>query len=79
MPRPTREELQAQIDALDAEDNVEVWVEDDRGRKTKLTGGHARKWLRNLGLEDEEPDDEEGTETEQQDPKPKAGYFGRKG
>lgn len=76
MAKQTREELQAALDALNAEDNTELWVEDEKGRKTKLTGEHAKKWLRNLGLSDDDESDQEETEA---DPEPPRGYFGRKG
>lgn len=79
MARLTREELQAQLAELDAEETVELRVKDERGRETTLTGAHAKKWLRQLGLEDDEAQDEAGDEEEEQDPKPKSGYFGRKG
>jgi hypothetical protein len=61
---PTRKEietqiadLQKQLDAAPADsgDEVELWVRDDKGRETKLTGPHAKRWLKNLGLEDDEP------------------------
>jgi hypothetical protein len=60
-----RDEIQAQIDALtkqlDSEgDDVELWVKDQNGRETKLTGSYAKKWLKNLGLEDDEPQGDEG-------------------
>lgn len=79
MAKATRAELEAQLAALDSEENVELWVEKD-GVKTRLTGGHAKTWLSKLGLGDEEPDDEEaGDDEPEPDPAPKAGYFGRKG
>lgn len=74
-----RADIEAQIAALqkqleDDDEGTELWVRDEKGRETKLTGAHAKKWLRQLGLEDdEEPQD--GTEAEgpdggdgQQDP-----------
>lgn len=55
----SRAEKQAQIEALQAElaaeaDDVELWVEHE-GKKTQLKGAHARRWLKQLGLADEEP------------------------
>jgi hypothetical protein len=76
MAKPTRAELEAQLAALDDEDNVELWVEKD-GVKTRLTGNHAKTWLQKLGFGDDEPDDEDPEP--EPDPAPKSGYFGRKG
>lgn len=78
MAKLTRAELEAQLAALDEEDSTELWVEDEKGRKTKLTGTHAQKWLKNLGLGDDE-DEPEPEEEPAPDPAPRAGYFGRKG
>jgi hypothetical protein len=85
---PNRDEIQAQIDALtkqlqDDDEGTELWVKDEKGRETKLTGAYARKWLRNLGLEDDEPQgDGQGDEPDpaQADPPPSGGksVWGRK-
>lgn len=84
----TRQEIEAQIQALQkelegADDGTELWIEDEKGRKTKLTGPHAKRWLRNLGLDDDEaPADGsgDGAEGDQQDPPPAGGssVWGRK-
>jgi hypothetical protein len=79
-----RDEIQAQIAALQkqleaADGGDELWVKDPKtGHETKLTGAHAQKWLRRLGLDDDEDtgdDDGEG-----QDPPPSGGnsVWGRK-
>jgi hypothetical protein len=70
----TKSEIQKQIDALTKElesapddaggGDVELWVKDEHGRETKLTGAHAKKWLKNLGLEDDEPAGGEGDSAE---------------
>lgn len=87
MPPRRRDEIQAQIDALTAEldssdDGTELWVKDAQGRETKLTGAHAKKWLKQLGLEDDEAQDDgaEGGDGEGQDPPPRGGdsVWGRK-
>jgi hypothetical protein len=44
--------LQAELDADDA-GSVELWVKDEHGRETKLTGDMAKRWLKKLGLDDE--------------------------
>lgn len=78
---PTKKDIQAQIDALTAQldtadddgAETELWVKDEKGRETRLTGAHAKKWLKNLGLEDDEPeagDGAEGGDPGQQDPPP---------
>jgi hypothetical protein len=62
---PTKAEIQAQIDALTAQlgaagddgADTELWVRDEKGRETRLTGENAKKWLRSLGLEDDAPPD----------------------
>jgi hypothetical protein len=59
---PTKSEIQKQIEALNKQletadddgDSTELWVKDAQGRETRLTGAHAKKWLKNLGLEDDE-------------------------
>jgi len=82
-----RDEIQAQIAELQkqlesADDGTELWVKDLKsGHETKLTGVHARKWLKRLGLDDEEgqaPEGEEGAEGAE-DPPPSASVWGRKG
>lgn len=56
--------IQAQIDQLTAQLNddsdLELWVKDSAGRETKLTGAHAKRWLKQLGLEDDPPEGSEG-------------------
>lgn len=87
-----REDLQAQIEALQAEmdsadDDVELWVEHDRGGKsvrTKLSGAHAKGWLDDLfgtSEKKEEKGDEGGDEEDdvKDDKKPaQGGYFGKR-
>lgn len=51
----TLAELKALEEAPD--DDFDLVVRDKEGRETRLTGKHAQKWLRNLGLDD---DDETG-------------------
>jgi hypothetical protein len=86
---PTKAEIQAQIDALtkqmetagDDGAESELWVKDDKGRETRLTGAHAKKWLRNLGLEDDEaPEGTEGGGGAPTDPPPSGSesVWGRK-
>jgi hypothetical protein len=48
-------ELQALADAPD-EEPLELYVKDEKGRETRLTGSHAQQWLKNLGLGDDEPE-----------------------
>jgi hypothetical protein len=65
---PTKQEIQAQIDALtkqldtagDDGAETELWVKDEKGRETRLTGAHAKRWLKNLGLEDDASEGGEG-------------------
>jgi hypothetical protein len=82
-----RDEIQAQIAALQkqleaADGGDELWVRDPKtGHETKLTGAHAQKWLRRLGLDDEEPEGDDGADGgEGQDPPPSGGnsVWGRK-
>lgn len=80
-PTNRRAELEAELAALDAADadDVELWVRKD-GVETKLTGGHAKKWLENLGFTDDgDGDDEDGDEDgDEEDPAPaKKGFFGQ--
>lgn len=82
---PSRDEIQAQIDQLtaqlDQDDDTELWVKDEKGRETKLTGAYAKKWLKNLGLEDDPEPEGEGDEGgEGADPPPSGGksVWGRK-
>lgn len=87
---PTKQEIQAQIDALtkqldaagDDGAGTELWVKDEKGRETRLTGAHAKKWLKNLGLEDEATEGGEGAEggSQDQDPPPSGAesVWGRK-
>jgi hypothetical protein len=56
-------ELQAIADAPDDND-VEIYVRDERGRETRLTGSYAQRWLHNLGLIEDESESESGTEDE---------------
>lgn len=79
---PTKKDIQAQIDALTAQldtadddgKETELWVKDAQGRETRLTGAHAKKWLKNLGLEDDAPEGgdgaDDGGDPGQQDPPP---------
>ena len=74
-------ELQKQLETED--DGTELWVRDERGRETKLTGAYAKKWLKNLGLDDDEPDPADGgdgADPAQADPPPSGGksVWGRK-
>lgn len=51
-------EQQQELDRLQAlanepEETLEVHVQDENGRTTRLTGDHASKWLAKLGLGDE--------------------------
>lgn len=57
----TLAELQALAEAPD-EDNLELYVKDEKGRETRLTGSHAQRWLKNLGLGDDgdESGDDDG-------------------
>lgn len=49
-------DLQALADAPD-DDEFDLVVRDEKGRETRLTGKHAQKWLKNLGLgDDDEPE-----------------------
>lgn len=79
-----RDEIQAQIAALqkqleDSDDGTELWVKDpSSGHETKLTGAHARKWLKRLGLDDSDEQPEEGDPAEE-DPQPPGTVWGRKG
>lgn len=68
-----RAALQAEMDALDTDDDVEVHVRDEKGRTTILRGSHGKRWLKNLGLDDDEEagdvdDEDQGDEDE--DPAP---------
>ena len=93
-----RDDLEAQIAALQAElegaddDDVEVWVEHERGGRnvrTKLAGKSAQSWLSELfgaaeAAEAEEPEEEPEEPAAKQpikrDAKPKgsgSGYFRR--
>jgi hypothetical protein len=87
MAKPSRDEIQAQIDALTAQlnddDDVELWVKDEKGRETKLTGAYAKKWLKSLGLEDDEPqggdgDGSDGSEPPEDPPPAGNSVWGRK-
>lgn len=89
-----REDLQAQIEALQAEldgadDDVELWVEHERNGKavkTKLSGGHAKSWLDDLlgtpagsGQGDDDGGDDDGQGDELPEKKPSGGgYFGKR-
>ena len=46
-------ELQALAEAPD-DPELELYVKDENGRETRLTGSHAQKWLKNLGLGDDD-------------------------
>jgi len=48
-------EMQAELDGLD-DDEYEVWIKDDGGRESKVTGRHAKTWLQKLGVVDPDPD-----------------------
>jgi hypothetical protein len=60
----SRDEIQQQIAALQAEldggDDLELWVKDEKGRETRLTGAHAKRWLAKLGLDDDGGDQDQG-------------------
>lgn len=88
-----REDLQSQIEALQAEldgaddDDVELWVEHERGGKnvrTKLSGSHAKGWLDDLfGTSEKKEESEEGEEEDEdtkKDKKPASGgsYFAKR-
>lgn len=80
------EELTKSLDSADDGDEVELWVKDEKGRETKLTGAYAKKWLKALGLEDDEPpadgqDPDGGDGKTPEDPPPAGGstVWGRKG
>lgn len=66
--------LQDELAGADADDDVEVWVKDEKGRQTQLRGGHAKKWLKNLGLDDDDDQgdgtDPEGPDDDDTDPEP---------
>jgi|GraSoiStandDraft_4_1057263.scaffolds.fasta_scaffold1454149_2 hypothetical protein len=49
-------ELQALAEAPD-DPELELYVKDENGRETRLTGSHAQKWLKNLGLGDDDATD----------------------
>jgi hypothetical protein len=70
-------ELQALAEAPD--DELELYVKDERGRETRLTGSHAQKWLKTLGLGDDDEEsavdkakDDEGAPDKAEDDKPPA-------
>jgi hypothetical protein len=73
-------QLQKQLEAADGGD--ELWVRDPKtGHETKLTGTHAQKWLKRLGLDDDEgTEGDDGDSLEGQDPPPSGGssVWGRK-
>lgn len=81
-----REELQAQMEALQAEldaaadDDHEVWIKDG-DREVKVTGKHAKGVLQKLGLvppDETAGDDGEGEgdgKPDQDDPPKKKGYL----
>jgi hypothetical protein len=50
----TLAELERLRDAQDGDD-VEVYVRDEKGRETRLTGAHAQRWLTNLFGEEGTP------------------------
>jgi hypothetical protein len=62
---PTRDEIQAQMDALNAqladldENDYECEVEKD-GTRTRVRGKTARSWLTKIGLVDEPADGADG-------------------
>jgi hypothetical protein len=74
--------LTAQLDSADPDEDTELWVRDEKGRETRLTGSNAQKWLKGLGLVDDEapPADgggDGGTGNPPADPPPPSGnrYF----
>lgn len=89
-----RSEIQAQIEALNAElegaedddDEYEVWMRNDKGQETRVPGSRAAGWLKDnfgISLKDEAPpaggEGGEGGEGGPKDPKPKAGgYFSKR-
>lgn len=84
----SRQDIEAQIAALqqqlEADDGLTLVVEDERGRKTHLSGPHAKRWLKNLGLDDDEGAAPEGDGDpeggQESDPPPAGGatIWGRK-
>jgi hypothetical protein len=67
----------------DAEtEGLEVWAENDKGQKAKLTGTHAKKFLASFGLDDDAApgdDEDQGDEDTKSDKKPTGGgYFGKR-
>jgi hypothetical protein len=84
-----RADIEAQIAALQQQleaegDDTELWVRDEKGRETKLTGALAKRWLKTLGLEDEPDPAGDGGDGDpaggQTDPPPAGGksVWGRK-
>lgn len=60
------DELTALADAPDG-DVEELYVKDEKGRETRLTGAHATKWLKNLGLVDDDDAGDAGDGTDGDD------------
>lgn len=84
-----REDLQAQIEALQAEmdaadDDVELWVEHERNGKavkTRLSGSHAKSWLADLFPSADNGGQGEDEEEPEELPEKKpagGGYFGKR-
>lgn len=67
-----------------ATEGLEVWAENDKGQKAKLTGSHAKKFLASFGLDDDAPADDDGDGDQgdggtKSDKKPSGGgYFGKR-
>lgn len=78
-------ELGRRAQEEDQEDaGLELWVKDEKGRQVQLTGTRARKFLAQLGLDDDEQDPtdpgEGDADADPADPPPAAGSFwGRSG
>ena len=89
-----RSEIQAQIEALNAElegaeddeEEYEVWMKNDKGQETRVPGSRAASWLQEnfgISLKDAAPpaggEGDGGEGGDPKDPKPKGGgYFSKR-